>query len=284
MVAAAQAAAQDDVLEDELIETKFSVLDPAPGDAMRAAPAQPAPAAAAEVLRAHDDAGDEGGDMPDEAAHAAAAAVVRAESSASMASKIAQGRDQLQLLEQRLQDKAAEIVRLRGQAASGGGGLAGSGSGSKLGKAMAAQAALQRLMDDARQQHEKLKANFERLHTSPYTSPRQAPRPAPVEDMQLPASSLAAVGGGGESGASSPLGSLADMHALTGSGEEANQQTAGGLGMVLSKEHNGIQIVVITAGSPAARSAGVFRGNVLFVSVSVSVSVDTRVCMTMTYR
>ena len=184
-----------------------------------------------------------------------------------MASKIAQGRDQLQLLEQRLQDKAAEIVRLRGQAAGDGGGGTGSGSGSKLGKAMAAQAALQRLMDDARQQHEKLKANFERLHTSPHTSPRKAPCPAPAEVMQLPASGLGGGGGGAgaggsESGASSPLGSLADMHALPGSGEEATQQTAGGLGMLLSKEHNGIQIVVIAAGSPAARSAGVFRGDV----------------------
>ena len=113
------------------------------------------------------------------------------------------------------------------------------------------------------------------ISTAELHPPRPAPRPAPAEVMQLPASGLGGGGGGAgaggsESGASSPLGSLADMHALPGSGEEANLQTAGGLGMLLSKEHNGIQIVVITAGSPAARSAGVFRGDVLSISISVS--------------
>jgi len=170
--------------------------------------------------------------MPDDDdAHQAAAA----EREAEMANKIAVGRDQLRLLEQRLEEKTREVAKLR----SAGADDAAFASSGKLTAVTAAQGALQRLLDDARGRHSQLKAEFDRLHNSP-----SGGAPPPVSGSGLPAAA-------------------ADGPPVSGDAEQSESATAGGLGIMLSQEHNGVQIVVIEPGSPAALSNGLFRGDVL---------------------
>ena len=89
-----------------------------------------------------------------------------------------------------------------------------------------AQGALKRLLDDALARHEELKAEFERVHCSPHTSPRSIESRNNLQSPPRPTQAPRHDGGGKGEG---------------GRGGEV-RSSAGGLGLMLSVEHNGIQV------------------------------------------
>ena len=96
------------------------------------------------------------------------------------------------------------------------------GSAERIRKVKAGKEALETLVEDSRKRHEQLKDEFERTHLSPHTSPR-GERTASWSPNMAP--SKAAADGDVGSGI-------------------ASSASAGGLGILLSDEHNGLCLFV----------------------------------------
>jgi len=106
------------------------------------------------------------------------------------------------------------------------------GSAERIRKVKAGKEALETLVEDSRKRHEQLKDEFERTHLSPHTSPR-GERTASWSPNMAP-SKAAADGDVGSGGA--PTGGVVTPIASSAS--------AGGLGILLSDEHNGLCLFV----------------------------------------
>jgi hypothetical protein len=104
------------------------------------------------------------------------------------------------------------------------------GSAERIRKVKAGKEALETLVEDSRKRHEQLKDEFERTHLSPHTSPR-GERTGSWSPNMAPSKAAADgdVGSGGAPGVVTPI---------------ASSASAGGLGILLSDEHNGLCLFV----------------------------------------
>lgn len=98
------------------------------------------------------------------------------------------------------------------------------GSAERIRKVKAGKEALEELVRDSRKRHEQLQDEFERTHLSPHTSPRRESTASWDATPTAPAQHAVPAAGVPAGGVATPI---------------ASSASAGGLGILLSDEHNG---------------------------------------------